>query len=283
MRELETRLAEAESFVALRPKLQAKLQQQQTELIATRRELADSQQLAALADGRVVDAQEQLKMAMLDKEMAEERAELAEAELEEVKEKLAVVEVELQVVREGGGMLHGPVLRWLACAQPHLQVTVATVGRTTSSSHSHTFSLRDRMSVSKRHSSGMRVVHATLPSSLTPLPSLRDITSESETENRRRIADMEKDISTLDELQGQLPDFYFLCLADDSVAQHDEALFKLANAEVQVEELKVQLDDALGAEEMLVQLTERNLMLGEVIIFSWHRLSCTDFLCYIEN
>ena len=48
------------------------------------------------------------------------------------------------------------------------------------------------------------------------------------------------------------------------VAQHDEALFKLANAEVQVEELKVQLDDALGAEEMLVQLTERNLMLGEV-------------------
>ena len=48
------------------------------------------------------------------------------------------------------------------------------------------------------------------------------------------------------------------------VAQHDEALFKLANAEVQVEELKAQLDDALGAEEMLVQLTERNLMLGEV-------------------
>jgi len=40
-------------------------------------------------------------------------------------------------------------------------------------------------------------------------------------------------------------------------------LIKLSNAEVQVEDLKVQLDDALGAEEMLVQLTERNLMLGE--------------------
>ena len=49
-----------------------------------------------------------------------------------------------------------------------------------------------------------------------------------------------------------------------TTAQHDEALFKLTNAEVQVEELKMQLDDALGAEEMLVQLTERNLMLGEV-------------------
>ena len=31
-----------------------------------------------------------------------------------------------------------------------------------------------------------------------------------------------------------------------------------------MEELKAQLDDALSAEEMLVSLTERNLMLGEV-------------------
>ena len=101
IRELETRLAEAESFVALRPKLQAKLNQLQTELIETRRELADAQQLSQLNEGRNVDNQEQLEMAMLDKEMAEERAELAEAELEEVRERLAAVEVELTVRREG--------------------------------------------------------------------------------------------------------------------------------------------------------------------------------------
>ncbi len=47
-------------------------------------------------------------------------------------------------------------------------------------------------------------------------------------------------------------------------AQYESTQIKLANAEVQVEDLKLQLDDALGAEEMLVQLTERNLMLGEV-------------------
>ena len=103
VRELETRLAEAESFVALRPKLQAKLNQLQTELIATKRELADAQQLATLSEGRSVDNAEQLEMAMLDKEVAEERAELAESELEELKEKLAVLEVEIQVLREGGG------------------------------------------------------------------------------------------------------------------------------------------------------------------------------------
>jgi hypothetical protein len=43
-------------------------------------------------------------------------------------------------------------------------------------------------------------------------------------------------------------------------------LIKLSNAEIQIEDLKAQLDDALGAEEMLVQLTERNLMLGEVYL-----------------
>ena len=39
---------------------------------------------------------------------------------------------------------------------------------------------------------------------------------------------------------------------------------KLANAETQVGDLKLQLDDAMGAGDMLEQLTERNLQLGEV-------------------
>jgi dynactin 1 len=101
VRELETRLSEAESFVALRPKLQAKLSSLQTDLIATRRELADAQQISQLAETRFIDAQEQLEMVMLDKEVAEERAELAEAELEDVKEKLAILEVEVDVLKEG--------------------------------------------------------------------------------------------------------------------------------------------------------------------------------------
>ncbi len=101
VQELETKLSEAESFVALRPKLQAKLMQQQTELIAARREIADAQQLSELADTRKLDALEQLEMAALDKEVAEERAEGAESELDELKEKLAVVEVELEAIKEG--------------------------------------------------------------------------------------------------------------------------------------------------------------------------------------
>lgn len=50
------------------------------------------------------------------------------------------------------------------------------------------------------------------------------------------------------------------------IDSHESVLIMLQNAEQQVEDLKVQLDDALGAEEMLVQLTERNLMLSEVVL-----------------
>ncbi|KAI0829040.1 dynactin [Trametes gibbosa] len=212
VRELETRLNEAESFVALRPKLQAKLNQQQTELIATRRELADAQQLAQLAESRIVDTQEQLEMAMLDKEMAEERAEVAEADLEEVREKLAVVEVELQVLREGeDGEAGGDNV--VKMSLPYIQL----------------------------EKQNERLKEA--------LIRLRDISQETDQEQRRRIAEMEKDVTGLDDLQ----------------AQYESTLIKLQNAEIQIEDLKMQLDDALGAEDLLVQLTERNLMLGEKI------------------
>ncbi|KAI8980556.1 dynactin [Trametes punicea] len=218
VRELEARLSEAESFVALRPKLQAKLNQQQTELIATRRELADAQQLAQLAESRIVDAQEQLEMAMLDKEMAEERAEVAEADLEEAREKLATMEVELQVLRESGGG-----------------------GGGSSEGGGGEMAVKQSLAYIQLEKQNERLKEA--------LIRLRDISQETDQEQRRRIAEMEKDVATLDELQ----------------SQYESTLIKLQNAEVQIEDLKAQLDDALGAEDLLVQLTERNLMLGEKI------------------
>ncbi|KDR85814.1 hypothetical protein GALMADRAFT_234908 [Galerina marginata CBS 339.88] len=210
VRELETRLSEAESFVALRPKLQAKLTSLQTDLIATRRELADAQQLSQLGESRVIDAQEQLEMVMLDKEVAEERAELAEAELEDVKERLAILEVEVDVLKEEGH----------------------EAGDTPA---------KDSLAFIQLEKQNERLKEA--------LIKLRDMSQESEQDQRRRISEMEKDVSNIEGLQ----------------ASYDESLIKLANAETQIEDLKLQLDDALAAEDMLVRLTERNLMLGEKI------------------
>ncbi|KAF9011292.1 dynactin [Cyathus striatus] len=208
IRELEARITEADTFIALRPKLQAKLNSQQQEIIALKRELADAEQLSSLNEGRVVDGQEQLEMAMLDKEVAEERAELAEAEVEELKERVAVLEVEMGVMKEGGGP-DAPARDSLA----YIQL--------------------------ERHNERLKEA----------LIKLRDMSQETEQELRHRIQDMEKDVSGIDELQ----------------AQYEESLIKLSNAETEIEGLKLQVDDSLGVEDMLVQLTERNLMLGEKI------------------
>ncbi len=76
---------------------------------------------------------------------------------------------------------------------------------------------------------------------------------------------MEKDVSGIENLQsGSSVRLITLHLTIIQIASYDETVIKLANAEIQIEDLKLQLDDALGAEDMLVQLTERNLMLGEV-------------------
>ena len=98
---LETQLTEANSFVALRPKLQAKLNSLQQELVSTKRALSDAEQLSSLSENRLLDAQEQLEMAMLDKEVAEERTEALQSEIESLQERLASSEVELSTMRDG--------------------------------------------------------------------------------------------------------------------------------------------------------------------------------------
>ncbi|KAK0466245.1 dynactin [Desarmillaria tabescens] len=215
VRELETRLSEAESFVALRPKLQAKLSSLQTDLIATKRELADAQQLAQLSETRLLDGQELLEMAMLDKEVAEERAEMAEAELEELKDRLSLAEVELEVYKE-----------------EHADISIDEESSNAG---------KDSVAYLHLEKQNERLKEA--------LVRLRDMTQETEMEQRRKISEMEKDVGGIEDLQ----------------SQYDSVVIKLSNAEVQIEDLKLQLDDALGVEEMLVQLTERNLMLGEKI------------------
>ncbi|SCV67323.1 BQ2448_5969 [Microbotryum intermedium] len=78
---------------------------------------------------------------------------------------------------------------------------------------------------------------------------LRDLTSENEAEHKRKIADLEAELDLTSDLQ----------------AEFENNLIELERAEAQVEELKIQLDDTLGAEDMLEQLTDKNLLLTEKI------------------
>ncbi|KAF8555098.1 hypothetical protein OG21DRAFT_1521951 [Imleria badia] len=155
IRELEMCLNEAESFVALRPKLQAKLNQLQTELIATRR-----------CGGKAESA----------------KAESAQAELEEVKEKLTQMEVELQVLKDGGG-------KYLYRMEYDSTGDEAAIGKEGEAEAKSSLAYIQL----EKHNEHLREA----------LIRLRDISQQTEQDQRRRIAKMEMDITSIDDLQGQ--------------------------------------------------------------------------------
>jgi len=277
VKELETKLSEAETFVALRPKLQAKLMQQQTELIAVRRELADARQLSELAETRNLDSQEQLEMVMLDREVAEERAEAAESEVEELKEKLAVVEVEIEVLREGA-------CEWaIVCSGRETDLFKAAEDGSLNVAGSLAYIQLEKQNARLKDALIRYEISAYWRPMISLLVSFRDVSQETEQEQRRRIADMEKDVMNVDDLSSKHLIASSTCYPTTKPhqAQLESTLIKLANADTQIEDLKMQLDDALGAEEMVVQLTERTLTLGEVTTIPTTYDSL--FISYAEN
>ena len=76
---------------------------------------------------------------------------------------------------------------------------------------------------------------------------LRDATTARENELVDRIKDLEKDTYELEEVK----------------TQNEKIRNKFEMAEYTIEELKQRLDDALGAEDLVDQLTEKNLALTE--------------------
>lgn len=78
---------------------------------------------------------------------------------------------------------------------------------------------------------------------------LRDLTQQQEEELRDQIKSLEEDVQDLTAVK----------------EQHEGAKGKLAQAEAMVEDLRQQLDTALGAEDMIEDLTERNMSQSEQI------------------
>ncbi|RFU81759.1 dynactin 1 [Trichoderma arundinaceum] len=78
---------------------------------------------------------------------------------------------------------------------------------------------------------------------------LRDLTQEQEQELRDQISGMEEELKELNALK----------------EEHTTAKEKLAQSESAVEDLRQQLDTALGAEDMIEDLTERNMSMSEQI------------------
>lgn len=96
---------------------------------------------------------------------------------------------------------------------------------------------------------------------------LRDATTEHEAELNRKIKALEKENYELEEYKGKinLQVWIYVKLEpyNTSLVQYEKVKDKLEHAELQIDDLKQRLDDALGAEDLVEQLTEQNLSLKE--------------------
>ncbi|TXT13518.1 hypothetical protein VHUM_00885 [Vanrija humicola] len=213
IRELERKATDADQLQAIRAKLQSKFQEQQSVLVNAQRVARDLQSENARLESKATEALDQLEMATLDREVAEEKAEAAEADNERLAERIAELELEIAIVKEENAEYEKPVL--------------GLEGERSSLAYVQL----------EKHNERLKEA----------LIRLRDMTSESDKEHRGKIADLEKELSSREDLHSRL--------------ELTEA--KLSSSEAQVEDLKQQLDDALHEEHLLVELTERNLQMSD--------------------
>nr|KIR89490.1 dynactin 1 [Cryptococcus tetragattii IND107] len=215
IRDLETRVGEADSLRAARVRLQAKFQEIQSSLLTAQRQARDLQSENSILETRAAEAIDQLEMAALDREVAEEKAEAAEADIVKLGEKVTELEMEVALLKEENAEYEKP-----AGGIEGERTSLAFVQL-------------------EKHNERLKEA----------LIRLRDVSAEAERDHKVKIAELEKVLTS----------------QEDLISQLEFAEAKLTNAESQVEDLKQQLDDALGAEDMLEQLTERNLQMGERI------------------
>ena len=232
LKDVEKYREDAQSWTEARPKLQAKIVELAAEVKELRRTAKDAEIQRATAEDKLEDLNEQLEMAALDKEVAEEKAEDAVARVAETQERLAALNIELDMLRKDE------------------QRIVSAVANESGADASVTSSLA-YITLAKQNE---RLKEALLR--------LRDMTTETEKENKRRISDLEKELDVTGDIQ----------------AAFDATSAELESKEVIIESLKLQLDDLMGTEDMLERLTERNIELSEALEKSYANIQDLEIL-----
>ncbi|PWN44195.1 hypothetical protein IE81DRAFT_37527 [Ceraceosorus guamensis] len=228
IREMERVKSDADGFLAAKPKLMAKQQELQNEIRDLYKLEKDWEAQKEELDRQVVELTDSTEMAVLDKEMAEERSESLKFELDAAQERIEELTSEVEILT----------------AEKELRDAETEGGHDSSRQ-----ALGDESVQDAKRLPGYVQLERQNDRLRDALGRLRDITNETESEQKRRIAELEKELNSLSDLQAQF----------ETVSQRLEA------ADAIIEDLKLQLDDALSTEEMLEQLTERNLLLGEKI------------------
>jgi dynactin 1 len=230
IREYEASKEAETNFGKHKEKLQAKLSSMQEEIRNLKTLLKETEtQLTALQSSAAENA-EVLEMATLDREMAEERCEVLQLELDSLKERQEEMVAENEYLKsENEEFIRG--------------AGVGEGGERTAGS----------LQLERQNE---RLKEA--------LVRLRDITGKREGELKSEITALTEEIDQLNAIKGT-PLRPFFRVGELTVDRFDEVTKQLTQQEALIEDLKQQLDTALSAEDLLEELTERNLSLTERI------------------
>lgn len=226
--ELEQLKEQAELSIAAAPKLTAKVQELQAELKDQKKLEKDWAMQKDDFERQLSRLNDELESLTLDREMAEEKAETAVLEAEEHLMSLEAATAKIRALEKD---MNPHLLRQSASAQGDAEDQDGENGDGVAYSAAS--------DLLQRENDQLRRV----------LRDLRDRSNEIEGDHRRKIIELERENAELIELN----------------STNDSLLPELENAESMIEDLKLQLDDALGAQDLVEQLTERNLQLSDLV------------------
>lgn len=225
LREYEASKEAESTFEKHKEKLQAKMTSMADEIRQLKSVLKDTEAQLAALQSSASEHAELLEMATLDREMAEERCEVLQLELESLKERHEELVAENEYLK----------------------------------SENEEFIRGGGVGEGGERTAGTLQLERQNERLKEALVRLRDITGKRESELKSEIVALTEEIDQLNSVKGTT--WHVLLILD----RFDEVSKQLAQSEAMIEDLKQQLDTALSAEDLLEELTERNLSLTEKI------------------
>ena len=226
---------DAELSIAAAPKLTAKVQDLQAELKDQKKLEKDWAMQKDDFERQLSRLNDELESLTLDREMAEEKAETAALEAQEHLLSLEAANRKIQALEKD--------------LNPHLLRRRAAEGTEADGEDLDREAAGEEGDEGAEYSAAADLLQRENDQLRRVLRDLRDRSQEIEGEHRRKIIELERENAELIELN----------------STNDSLLPELENAESMIEDLKLQLDDALGAQDLVEQLTERNLQLSDLV------------------
>uniref|UniRef100_A0A8C1X9R1 Dynactin subunit 1 n=1 Tax=Cyprinus carpio TaxID=7962 RepID=A0A8C1X9R1_CYPCA len=227
LKELEKHKIQLEQLQEWKSKMQEQQNELQKQLKESKKEAKEALEAKEHYMEEMADTADAIEMATLDKEMAEERAESLQLEADALKERVEELTVDLEILKH--------------------EIEEKGTNTPKHTNYGIKFFTKNKYgAASSYHVKQLEEQNARLKEALVRM---RDLSASEKQEHAKQQKLMEKKNFELDALR----------------CQKENLQEEIKMSEKTIDELKEQVDAALGAEEMVEMLTERNLDLEEKV------------------